>query len=174
MAGVDLGAAIHRVASEGLLLRGGGHKMAAGLTVEPAHMEQAMARLAELLARQGAGTLGPADLKLDGLLTSGAATIQMIGEMETAGPFGAGAPAPRFAFPDQRVSSLKVFGNGHIRARFSDGTGTVEGIAFGAAETPLGQALKDGSYLHVAGRVEVDEWQGRQRVQLRLEDVAQP
>ncbi|KFI34131.1 recombinase RecJ [Haematobacter missouriensis] len=173
IAGVDLGAAIHRVASEGLLLRGGGHKMAAGLTVDPSRMEEAMERLGELLARQGAGTMGPADLKLDGLLTSGAATIQMIGEMETAGPFGAGAPAPRFAFPDQRASSVKVFGNGHMRVRFSDGTGTVEGISFSAAGTPLGEALKEGSRLHVAGRVEVDEWQGRQRVQLRLEDVAQ-
>lgn len=172
IAGVDLGAAVHRVAAEGLLVRGGGHKMAAGLTVDPARLEQAMERLGELLARQGAGDAGPADLKLDGLLMAGAATPELVAEIETAGPFGAGAPAPRFAFADQRITSARVFGNGHLRLRFGDGTGSVEAVAFNAASGPLGETLIEGARAHLAGRVEVDEWQGRRRVQLKLEDAA--
>ncbi|AMY69994.1 single-stranded-DNA-specific exonuclease RecJ [Frigidibacter mobilis] len=94
VSGVDLGAAIHRVAAEGLLLRGGGHKMAAGLTVARGQLEPAMERLADLLARQGAGAGGPADLRLDGLLMPGAATPALVEEIDKAGP-SARAPLPR-------------------------------------------------------------------------------
>ncbi len=92
VSGVDLGAAIHRLESEGLLLKGGGHKMAAGLSVDEAKLPAAMERLAELLAKQGAGAGGPADLRLDGLLMPEAATLQLIEQIESAGPFGAVQP----------------------------------------------------------------------------------
>ncbi|MCP4822279.1 MAG: single-stranded-DNA-specific exonuclease RecJ, partial [Shimia sp.] len=97
ISGVDLGASIQKLAAEGLLIKGGGHKMAAGLTVARDQLEPAMARLSELLAKQGAGDAGPADLKLDGLLMPGAATVELVQDIDKAGPFGAGAPAPRFA-----------------------------------------------------------------------------
>ncbi|WP_370230613.1 single-stranded-DNA-specific exonuclease RecJ, partial [Salipiger bermudensis] len=94
VSGVDLGASIQRLAADGLLLKGGGHKMAAGLTVARDGLEAAMERLSELLAKQGAGQGGAADLKLDGLLMPGAANIELCEQMEQAGPCGAGAPAP--------------------------------------------------------------------------------
>jgi single-stranded-DNA-specific exonuclease len=174
VAGVDLGAAIHRVAAEGLLLRGGGHKMAAGLTVEEAQIPAAMARLAELLARQGAGLGGPADLRLEGLLMPSAATPAFIEQIEAAGPFGAGSPAPRFAFADQQVTGRRV-GDSHLRISFGDGMGAkIDGIAFGAFDGPLGPMLENpgAARFHLAGRLEINSFGGRSKVQLRLEDAA--
>ena len=174
VSGVDLGAAIHRVAAEGLLLRGGGHKMAAGLTVAQDMIEPAMARLAELLARQGAGTGGPADLRLDGLLMPSAATPALIEQIEAAGPFGAGAPAPRFAFADQAITARRV-GDSHLRLSFGDGMGAkIDAIAFGAFDGPLGPLLETPGHrrFHLAGRLEINTFGGKSRVQLRLEDAA--
>lgn len=173
--GIDLGAAIHRVASEGLLIKGGGHKMAAGLTVHRDQLEPAMARLSELLARQGAGDMGPADLRLDGILMPGAATIDLIEQIEKAGPFGAAASAPRFAFPDMQILFAKRVGTGHLKISFGDGLGArIDGIAFGAFDGPLGPMLEQhsGARFHLAGRLETNIWQGRKTVQLRLEDAA--
>ncbi|MFN3823722.1 MAG: single-stranded-DNA-specific exonuclease RecJ [Pseudorhodobacter sp.] len=174
VSGVDLGAAIQRLAAEGLLLRGGGHKMAAGLTVEEGRIEEAMARLGELLARQGAGAGGPADLRLDGLLMPSAVTPDLIERIEAAGPFGAGAPAPRFAFADQQVTARRV-GDSHLRISFGDGMGVkLDAIAFGAFDGPLGPMLSGGgsARFHLAGRLEINSFDGRTRPQLRLEDAA--
>lgn len=175
VAGVDLGAAIQRVAAEGLLIKGGGHKMAAGLTVARDQLEPAMARLGELLAKQGAGAGGPSDLKLDGMLMPGAATVELIEKIEAAGPFGAGAPAPRFAFADVVVHFAKRMGESHLKLSFGDGLGArLEAIMFGAYDTPLGPALEThgGARFHLAGRLEINRWGGRQTVQLRIEDAA--
>lgn len=174
VSGVDLGAAVQRLAAEGLLTRGGGHRMAAGLTVEEDRIEAAMARLGELLARQGAGRGGAADLRLDGLLMTGAATAQLVEQIEAAGPFGASAPAPRFAFADQAVSARRV-GETHLRLTLTDGMGPpLEGIAFGAFDTALGPVLAQpgAQRFHLAGRLEISHWNGRSKVQLRLEDAA--
>ncbi len=175
VSGIDLGAAIQRLAQEGLLLRGGGHRMAAGLSVARDRLDEAMARLGDLLARQGAGALGPRDLRLDGLLMPGAATIELTERLEAAGPFGAGAPAPRFAFADQSIRFARRVGESHLKIGFSDGTGpAIEAIAFGAFDSPLGAALErhGGRRFHLAGRLEVNNWRGNSRVQLRLEDAA--
>ncbi|MEL7257329.1 MAG: single-stranded-DNA-specific exonuclease RecJ [Pseudomonadota bacterium] len=175
VSGVDLGHAIQKLAAEGLLIKGGGHKMAAGLTVAREKLEAAMARLSELLERQGAGQAGPADLRLDGLLMPGAATTELVEQIEAAGPFGAGAPGPRYAFADQGISFAKRVGGSHLKLRFGDGTGpTLDAIAFGAFDGPLGQALEQhgGARFHLAGRLDINTWGGRQTVQLRLEDAA--
>ncbi len=175
VSGVDLGAAVQRVAAEGLLLKGGGHKMAAGLTVEEGKIDVAMARLGELLARQGAGTDAPHDLRLDGLLMPGAATAALIEDIEKAGPFGQSAPAPRFAFGSVAITHLRRMGETHLRFGFTDGTAPVlEAIAFGAFDGPLGPLIEThgGMRLHLAGRLELNHWGGRTKVQLRLEDAA--
>ncbi len=174
-AGIDLGAAVHRLAAEGLLLKGGGHPMAAGLTVARDQLEPAMERLSELLARQGADRLGAADLALAGLLAPAAATPELVEMLERAGPYGAGAPAPRFAFADCRVHYCRRVGEDHLKIGFSDGTGPrLEAIAFNAAAGPLGAALSShaGAGFHLAGRLEINDWGGRRRVELRLEDAA--
>ncbi len=173
--GVDLGAAVARVAAEGLLLKGGGHRMAAGLTVARAALEPAMARLADLLARQGAGEGGPRDLPVEGMLAPEAATPELITQIEAAGPFGASAPAPRFVLPDQRILDARRIGDTHLRLTVGQGGARLGVIAFGAFDGPLGLALSAGGAgrFHLAGRLEIDSWGGRSRVQLRLDDAAQ-
>ncbi|MEO5615384.1 MAG: single-stranded-DNA-specific exonuclease RecJ [Cypionkella sp.] len=172
--GVDLGAAIHRLATEGLLLKGGGHKMAAGLTVARDKLEAAMERLSELLAKQGAGAGGREDLRIDSLLMPTAATPGFVEQIESAGPFGASAPAPRFAFADTNVTTRRI-GEKHLKISFGDSMGArLEGIAFGAFDTDLGPALENPGHqrFHLAGRLELNTWGGRTKVQFRLEDAA--
>ncbi|AXI55576.1 single-stranded-DNA-specific exonuclease RecJ [Sulfitobacter sp. JL08] len=172
--GVDLGAAIQRLAGEGLLIKGGGHKMAAGLTVAQDQLEPAMERLAQLMQKQGADRAGPADLRVDGVLMPGAATVDLIEQIERAGPYGAGAPGPRFVFPDMQIKFTKRVGDSHLKLTFGDGLGaTLDAISFGAYDSPLGAALDahGGARFHLAGRLEINIWRGRQTVQLRLEDA---
>lgn len=174
ISGIDLGAAVQRVAAEGLLLKGGGHKMAAGLSVRRDQLEAAMARLGELLAKQGSVSAGPGELRLDGLLSPAGATMALIEQLEEAGPFGAASPAPRFAFADQAVNARRI-GENHLRLTFGDGMGAkLEAVAFGAFDGPLGPALENPGHqrFHLAGRLEVNTYAGRSKVQLRLEDAA--
>ncbi|WP_128254489.1 single-stranded-DNA-specific exonuclease RecJ [Falsirhodobacter deserti] len=175
ISGVDLGASIHRLASEGLLLKGGGHKMAAGLTVEEKRLPEAMERLAALLAKQGAGNAGPSDLRLEGLLMPEACTPELIEQIEGAGPFGASSPAPRFAFAAQSLKCRRI-GESHLRLTFGGlGGPQIDAVAFGAFDGPLGPALEGCGTrrFHLAGRLEMNSWGGRNRVQLRLEDAAE-
>ncbi|MFT4917364.1 MAG: single-stranded-DNA-specific exonuclease [Yoonia sp.] len=175
VSGIDLGAVIQRAARDGQLIKGGGHKMAAGLTVARDKLDEAMARISELLAKQGAGDIGPADLRLDGILMPGAATVELIEQIEKAGPFGAGAPAPRFAFPDCQILFAKQVGANHLKVTFGDGLGAkIDAISFGAMDGPIGPMLMkhNGARFHLAGRLEVNTWQGRRSAQLRLEDAA--
>ena len=173
VAGVDLGAAVQRLALEGLLQKGGGHKMAAGLSLSRDQLEAAMARLAELLGRQGAGQAGPQDLNIDSLLMPSAATAGLIEQIESAGPFGASASAPRFAFSAQAVSGRRI-GENHLSLNFSDGLGPkLDAIAFGVMEGPLAALENAGAArYHLAGRLELNHFGGRTKVQLRLEDAA--
>ncbi len=165
VAGVDLGHAVQKLAAEGLLLKGGGHRMAAGLTVARDQLEAAMARLSELLAKQGAGTSGPRDLRLDATLMPGAATVELIELIEAAGPFGQSAPAPRFAFPAAKILHAKQVGSGHLKVSVGDGLGArLDAIAFGAFDSDLGPTLMNhgGARFHLAGRLEINHWGGRQ------------
>jgi single-stranded-DNA-specific exonuclease len=172
--GVDLGAAIQRLAAEGMITKGGGHKMAAGLSRTRAQLEPAMNRLGVLLARQGAAATGPQDLRIDGLLATTAATVALVEEIENAGPFGAAAPAPRFAFANATVSSRRI-GDTHLKLSVSDGAGpALDAIVFGAFDGPLGPALDSPGHrrFHLAGKLELNHWNGRTRVQLRVDDAA--
>ena len=173
--GVDLGHAVQKLAAEGLLLKGGGHRMAAGLTVARDQLEAAMARLSELLAKQGAGASGPRDLRLDATLMPGAATVELIELIEAAGPFGQSAPAPRFAFPAAKILHAKQVGSGHLKVSVGDGLGArLDAIAFGAFDSDLGPTLMNhgGARFHLAGRLEINHWGGRQIPQMRLEDAS--
>lgn len=175
VAGVDLGAAVHRVAAEGLLLKGGGHRMAAGLSVAQDKLQAAMDRLSDLLARQGAGSEGPREMRVDSLLMPSAATPAFVDQIEAAGPFGQAAPAPRFAFADVALQARRI-GDRHLKLTFGDGAGAqIEAMAFGAFDSPLGPALDTPGHrrFHLAGRLELNHWGGRTKVQLRLEDAAE-
>ena len=175
VSGIDLGAPIQRLAAEGLLIKGGGHRMAAGLTVAEDKIDAAMKRLSDLLAKQGADALGPADLRLSGALMPEAATVALLEQIDAAGPFGAGAPAPRFAFAGMRIGYAKRVGENHLKLSFGPpGGARLDAIAFGAFDGALGPALSDhgGAAFHLAGRLEINSFRGRHSVQLRLEDAA--
>ncbi len=173
--GVDLGAAVHRLQSEGLIAKGGGHPMAAGLSVPAEGIEAAMARLSDLLAQQGAGQMGPRDQRIDAALMPGGATPDLVDALDRVGPFGQGAPSPVFAFPSQTITFTKPVGEGHLKISFGDKGGPkLDGIAFGALPGPLGTALQahDGAPFHLAGYLEINTWGGRRKAELRLIDAA--
>ncbi len=173
--GVDLGAAIARLVAEGLIEKGGGHRMAAGLSLSRKMLAPAMERLGALLAAQGSALAGPADMRLDGMLMAQAATVELVEQLDLAGPYGAGAPAPRFALPAQGVSFSRRVGENHLQLTLSDSSGArLDAIAFRAFDSPLGEMFENhqGALFHVAGRLEIDSWGGRRKVKLRLEDAA--
>jgi len=174
VSGIDLGACVSALKRQDMLLSGGGHKMAAGLSVAEDRIEEAMACLSEMLEKQGAASLGPADLRIDGMLGSGAATVDLLEMLESAGPFGASAPAPRFVIPSVNITFAKRAGESHLRLTFDNGGGRLDAIAFRAFETELGPALSahSGAAFHLAGRLEIDDWGGRRKVKLQLEDAA--
>ena len=104
-----------------------------------------------------------------------AATVELVRQIEDAGPFGAGAPAPRFAFPDVLIHFAKQVGANHLKVSFGDGiSARIDAISFGAMDGQIGPMLMkhNGGRFHLAGRLEINTWQGRQSVQLRLEDAA--
>lgn len=175
ISGVDLGSAVATCMREGLIERGGGHKMAAGLSLAPGQLAAAMARLTDLLAAQGAGDQGVRDLRVDGLVAPSAATLDLIEALEAAGPFGAGAPGPRVVVASARIAFAKRAGETHLRLTMTDaGGGKLDAIAFGAFNGALGPALEahGGAPFHFAGRLEVDDWGGRRRAKLKLDDAA--
>ena len=175
--GVDIGRAVRAALEAGLLVKGGGHAMAAGLTVERARLGALRAAFEERLAADVARARAEGTLSIDGALTARGATTDLVEMVSRAGPFGAGNAEPVFAFPGHRISYVESFGAGHVRARISspDGT-TLKATAFRCAEEPLGRALlaARGRPLHVAGSLELDTWQGETRVALRIRDVAEP
>ena len=149
--------------------------MAAGLTLAEDKLQLAMERLAELLQKQGADKIGPKDLCLDGSIMPAAITTELIEQLELAGPYGAGAPAPRFALPAQKITFAKRAGENHLRLTAKDANGgRIDSICFGAYDGPIGPTLENhkGQSFHLAGRLELDEWGGRRKAKLRLEDAA--
>jgi len=176
VSGIDLGATIQKLVQEGMIEKGGGHKMAAGLSLTEAQLAPAMARLSDLLAKQGSAAGGTKDLQLDALLMASAASLELYEDLEKAGPFGSGTPTPRFGFSDMRLSFAKRVGDQHLKFRAQDPEGTaLEGIAFNAFQTALGPALlaHEGKRFHLAGKLNLNIWNGRKSIQLVLDDAAQ-
>jgi len=177
VAGVDLGHAVRRAVERGILVKGGGHAMAAGLTVEKARLGDLRAFLEEALRRAVSGSEEADGLAVDAALTAQGATVDMIEMVDRAGPFGTGNLEPVFAFPSHQLAYVEANGNGHVRAtlRGSDGT-TLKATAFRAADTDLGRALlaNRGRQMHVAGMLSIDSWQGRRQPALRIVDVSEP
>ena len=173
--GIDLGAAVQNLAAQGVLKKGGGHKMAAGLSVAAETIESAMIQLGLLIQRQRRDEKSKPILRIDSVLMPSAVTIELVETMEKAGPFGAAAPAPRFAFADVVITFAKQVGQNYLKVRFDDGLGVqIDAIAFDAFGSSLGQTLMQhrGRRFHLVGRLDLNEWQGRRSVQLRLEDAA--
>jgi len=173
--GVDLGRAVRQAVEDGLLVKGGGHAMAAGITVETPRIDSFRAALETRLGADVARARADRALKIDAAMTAASATPALLKDIEAAGPFGQGNPEPVFAFPAMRLNDLFEVGQGHLKLRLSGGDGTrLNAVAFRAGGSPLGQALADakGRVLHVAGHLALDRWGGRESVELRLSDAA--
>lgn len=173
--GVNLGGAIAAARAAGLLISGGGHAMAGGLSVDPDRINELVAFLDERLAPELAAASDAMALEADGLITAAGATAELAELLERAGPYGQGNPEPRFVLERMRVSFAKRVGTDHVRFTLTDLSGAnLSGISFRCADTPMGEALLRAGegYWHVAGRLKLDTWQGRRRVQLQLDDLA--
>jgi single-stranded-DNA-specific exonuclease len=175
IAGVDLGRAVRRAVAEKLLAKGGGHAMAAGVTLNKDALGAFRAFLeAELGAAVAAARRDDA-LLVDGALTARGATAELHATLAAAGPFGAGNPEPVIALPGHAVAYADEVGQAHVRVRLQAGDGAaIDAIAFRAAGQKLGETLlkNRGRSLHVAGTLVIDRWQGNERMQLRIVDVA--
>ena len=173
--GVNLGAAVSACVRENLFEKGGGHPMAAGVAVTRACLGGAIDRLSELLERQGAGRVRPRTLRLTGTMQPGAATVELVGQLQAAGPFGSCAPAPRLALAGVKVARARQVGESHLMLTFRGNAGDrVEAMAFRAFDSALGRALSShgGQSHHVAGQLEINDWGGRRSARLLVEDAA--
>ncbi len=177
IAGIDLGRVVRAAVEAGILLKGGGHAMAAGVTLERARLGDFRAFLEERLGDAVERARANDALAIDAALTAAGAVPGLVEAFALAGPFGAGNPEPVFAFPDHRLVDVATVGAGHVRVRVRAGDGAhLNAIAFRAADGPLGQALlaRKGEAMHLAGTLSVDRWGGGERVQLRIVDAAEP
>ena len=176
IAGVDLGAAVLAAKDAGLLAAGGGHAMAAGLTIAADRVEAFSDFLEERLAGAVTRAMGERALLLDALLAPGGVSPSLVEAMEGAGPYGTGWPAPRVAAGPVRIVRADVVGNGHVRTILAGEDGrSFKGVAFRAAETALGAALLGAPphrRLWVAGRAKIDDWGARPAAELHIEDAA--
>lgn len=175
MAGVDLGNAVIDARRLGLLEAGGGHAMAAGLTIAADKIDAFESHLTQLLSRSVEDAWHDASLTVDSILSLGGATPQLIEECNAAGPFGVGNPGPRFAISNVKVDKIDIVGADHIRMFVSDGARSrLKVMAFRAAETPLGAALlsSKGRPMHFVGRLKRDDWGQTPKAELHLEDAA--
>ena len=179
MPGVDIGRAVLAAVEAGLVARGGGHAMAAGVTLRLGDLGPFRAHLIEALGDAVTGARAATALEIDAALTARGATPDFVREVERAGPFGAGNPVPLFAFPAHRAKFVEIVGaGGHVKFTLASEDGArIKGIAFRAASTPVGQTLLAAGGekpLHIAGTLGLDHWQGRAEVQLRVTDLAVP
>jgi len=174
--GLPLGPAIIAARQAGLVVNGGGHAMAAGFTVETARLSA----LRDFLAERASAVLGEEllvpELRIDGMLAPGAATPELLQLVERLGPFGTGNAEPRFALANLRVVKADVAAGQHVRCVLADGGGKarIKAVAFRSLESELGPALLNGQGrgFHVAGHLRPDNWQGREDVQLILDDAS--
>ena len=173
--GFDMGRMVRAAVDEGLLVKGGGHAMAAGLTVERSKLGLLRAFFTEKAQKTVSALVANETLKIDGAIAASGATIELIDRLETAGPYGSGHSQPVFAVPAHRVRDSRLVGERHVKVTLEAMDGArLDGIAFRAAETPLGNLLLNsrGANLHVAGSLGAEHYQGSRRIQLRISDGA--
>ena len=177
IAGVDLGRAVRKAVEDGLLLRGGGHAMAAGVTLRQEAIAAFTAYLEDELAAQVDKARADQGLWIDAAVTAAGATPALLHAIEQAGPYGSAYPDPCFVLPSHRLMQVGELQGGHMRLLLRAGDGsTIKGMAFRAAGKPLGQALLDqrNQTVHVAGRLSIDRYGGGEKAQIQVVDLAKP
>lgn len=173
--GFDMGKMVRAAVDDGLLVKGGGHAMAAGLTVERDKLGRLRSFFAERAEKTVAALVANEKLKIDGAIAASGATLDLIDRLETAGPYGSGHSQPLFAVPAHRLRDSRLVGEKHVKVTLEAMDGArLDGIAFRAADTQLGNLLLNsrGANLHVAGSLSADHYQGVRRIQLRVQDAA--
>ncbi|KUM24900.1 single-stranded-DNA-specific exonuclease RecJ [Mesorhizobium loti] len=175
VSGFDLGRLVREAAEAGLIVKGGGHGMAAGITVERAKLGALRAFFEERAAADVFRLQSEESLAIDGALAAEGATLALLDALEKAGPFGAGHIAPVFVLPRHRLTDARPIGTNHIRADLqSQSGGNLQAIAFRAVDTALGEFLfrNRGKTVHVAGSLSGNYWNGNRTVQFRITDAA--
>jgi single-stranded-DNA-specific exonuclease len=173
--GFDLGRLVREAADAGLIVKGGGHAMAAGITVERAKLGELRAFFEERAAADVFRLQNEESLAIDGALAAEGATIALLDALEKAGPFGAGHIAPVFVLPRHRLADARAIGTNHIRVDLqSQSGGNIQAIAFRAVDTALGEFLfkNRGRTVHIAGSLSGNYWNGNRTVQFRISDAA--
>ncbi|MGN6585444.1 MAG: single-stranded-DNA-specific exonuclease RecJ [Rhizobiaceae bacterium] len=173
--GFDLGRMVRAAVEAGLLVKGGGHAMAAGITVERSRLGELRAFFEEFAAAEVFRLREEETLKIDGALTAEGAKLDLLDVLERAGPYGAGHSAPTLVLPRHRLADLRAVGNGHLRIGLqSEMGGRVQAMAFRAEGTELAQFLEKnrGNAIHVAGTVSGNWWNGSRSLQFRVSDAA--
>jgi len=175
VAGVDLGLAVRDAVEAGLASKGGGHAMAAGITMKAERIDDLHRFLTDRIGGASSLARGERALTVDAAITARGATVDLAGLLEKAGPFGSGQPEPLFALANHLVQEASEVGQGHLRLRLRGGDGAaIKALAFRAVGQPLGDMLtaSRGRPVHVVGCLSVDRWGGGERVDLRLVDAA--
>ncbi|WP_262030936.1 single-stranded-DNA-specific exonuclease RecJ [Microvirga sp. Mcv34] len=176
--GVDLGYAVRAAVDAGIAIKGGGHTMAAGVTIQAVDLERFLGFVTDRLGDPVSAMRLKDNFAIDATLTAAGAQPAVVTALERAGPFGQGQPEPVFVFPQHRlVEAREVGSGGHMRVKLRGGDGSIiGGIAFRAAGQPLGIALSQamGNTLHVAGTLSIDRWGGNEKVEVRIMDAARP
>ncbi|MBZ9967831.1 single-stranded-DNA-specific exonuclease RecJ [Mesorhizobium sp. BR1-1-2] len=175
VSGFDLGRLVREAVDAGLIVKGGGHGMAAGITVERTRLGELRAFFEERAAADVFRLQGEESLAIDGAFAAEGATLALLDALEKAGPFGAGHVAPVFALPRHRLADARLVGTNHIRADLQSGSGgRIQAIAFRAVDTVLGDFLfkNRGKTIHVAGSLSGNYWNGNRSVQFRIVDAA--
>ena len=175
VAGMDIGAAVRAARENKLIDSGGGHAMAAGFTLRPEQSEPFRAFLAEEFSKSSAQFAAANEVSIDAIVSPAGAAIALVEELAQAGPFGAGNSEPLVVLADVQIKFADIVGKEHIRLRLCGADGaTLDAIAFRTTDTALGKGLRAarGRVIHAVGRLRADEWNGRTRVQLQLEDAA--
>ena len=175
--GVNLGRAVQAAYDAGIVMSGGGHAMAAGLTLRGERIGELRDFLEARLAVEQALASAEDALDIDALVGPAGADRALWSAFQALQPYGPGNPEPTFAVASARVASARALKGGHVRVDLAaaDGSGRLKAVAWRAEDTELGRRLlaQDG-LLHVAGRLKPDDWQGRESVELEIEDIADP
>ena len=177
IAGVDIGTAVRHAVADGILIKGGGHAMAAGVTLKKDRLGDFRGFIEAALADSVSKARHTGELLIDGAVSASAVTTELAATLNRAGPFGSGNPEPVLALPSHQIVFADPVGQAHVRVRLKSGDGAiVNAIAFRSLNQPLGDLLlaQRGQPVHIAGSVSVDRWQGTERVQLRIVDAAIP
>lgn len=171
---VDLGAAVIAARQQGLLVSGGGHKMAAGLTVERGKIDELRDFFNERIGKQLAAEPFVASLTIDGLISATAANVEFLKKLDVLAPYGTGNSEPRFALSDCRIVRSQVVGENHVKVIVQQGGARIDAIAFRAMDNNLGPALlaHSGGQVHLVGKLRRNIWQGRVSVQMIIDDAA--